>query len=109
VFSGVVGSAVELEVFDGGFAAIGPVGYVVDVALGGGSVTAWVLAVAVSSDHGPADGWGDDSGGSSDVDWLAVGSEDDAGDGGVACDLADLFGSEDLTTDGFMGAATSAS
>jgi hypothetical protein len=104
VDEGVVVAAGEGEVEQAGGSAVGPVLDVVGVAPVGGSSAVWVGAAFVAGPEGGEQGWGDQAFGASDVEGLAVAAKDDGHDGGVAGELADGFGGEDLAVQGGSGA-----
>jgi hypothetical protein len=80
----VVFAAEQDEVVEGGFAAVGPVDDVVGVAHDWWSGAAGEGAVMVAGHEGSPQGWGDESGGASDVEDLAIGAEADGDEVGVA-------------------------
>ena len=73
----------------------------VDVAPAGGPVATGEDTVEVSGHYCDSEGWGDQSFGSSHVEGLTVGSEDDSGQVGVTGDPSDLVGGEEGPMFGF--------
>src|SRR5674476_285767 len=72
----------------------------------GRSPAAGAGAAFVSGPYGGEQCWGDQSFGAADVQGLALGAEDHGDDGGVAGELADAVGGEDLSGQGGSGALT---
>ena len=102
---GVVVSAEEFEVGEGGGSTVGPMLDVVGVAPAVVPVAAGMLTVPVAGDQGSSHGGGDDPGGPSDVEGFRVGSEDDPADGAVTGIAADLVGGQDVAVGGFVDPA----
>src|SRR5665647_830402 len=101
---GRVVAAEQGEVEQAGRSAVGPVPDVVGVGPLGRPSAAGVGAAFVSGPEGGEQCWGDQSFGAADVQGLALGAEDHGDDGGVAGELADAVGGEDLTGQGGSGA-----
>ncbi len=80
----VMKTAEKTEVFQTGFASVGPVDLVVDVAPSGGTIASLVGGVAVPGDDGSSQGGGDDPRLATHVEDLGIRAEDDSADGRVA-------------------------
>ena len=102
VDEGVVVSAEETEVFETGFASVGPGDDVVDVTPSGFAFTAFPYTVTVSGDDGSAETGGDDPGFASYVEEFGFGAENDSAYRCVAGELADCFNVENMTVLGFV-------
>lgn len=89
VVESVVVAAEEYEVFEFGFAAVGPVDAVVNVAPRGPASAARVLALSVPRNYCSAQGRWDDSGFAADVEDFGFRSEHDPGQRRVTRQLSD--------------------
>ena len=85
----VMKTAEKTEVFQTGFATVGPVDLVVDVTPSGGTIASLVGAMAVPGDDGSSQGGGNHSCTPTDVDDLRLSFQNKAVEGGVAGQLAD--------------------
>jgi hypothetical protein len=94
VLFAVVFPAVELEVVEAGGSAVGPVGEVVGVAVGGRSGAAGGLAVSVAGDERVPQGGGDGAGGAADVEDLGFPGHDHPADVRVTRDAFEGRGAE---------------
>ncbi len=85
----VMKTAEKTEVFQTGFATVGPVDLVVDVAPPGETIASLVGAVAVPGDDGSSQGGGNHSCSPTDVDDLGLSFQNKTMEGGIAGELAD--------------------
>ena len=100
----VMKTAEGTEFFQTGFATVGPVDLVVDVAPPGGSMASLVGAMAVPGDDGSSQGGGNDPRLATHVDDLGFSFQNNSMEGGVAGELADRFDGEYMSALGLMEA-----
>ena len=100
----VMKTAEKTEVFQTGFATVGPVDLVVDVTPSGGTIASLVGAMAVPGDDGSSQGGGNDPRLATDVDDLRFSFQNNSMEGGVAGELADRFDGEYMSALGLMEA-----
>jgi len=109
VLPDVTGPAVELALVHPGGPTVGPVVFVVDVAMSGLGSATRPLTVAVAGDDGPALRGAPNAGFPADIQYLGVGADNDAGQRAVASDHPQSVDVDDVATLGFVKTAGDAS